>query len=114
MTPAKLAALLALIDDSTISGKIAKTVFDDMVEHRQGRRTDHQEKGLRQVTDTSEIETIIDGVISGNPKSVEDFKGGKEKALKFLVGQVMKESKGKANPQMVNEILLKKLRSHGI
>jgi aspartyl-tRNA(Asn)/glutamyl-tRNA(Gln) amidotransferase subunit B len=67
------------------------------------------EKGLEQVSDESEIEKIIDEVIKNNPKSVEDYKSGKEVALKFLVGQTMKESKGKANPQVVGEILKKKL-----
>jgi aspartyl-tRNA(Asn)/glutamyl-tRNA(Gln) amidotransferase subunit B len=109
VTADKLAALLALIENNTISGKIAKTVFDDMVNTGRDAELIIRENGLRQVTDTSEIEKIVDAVISGNPESVGDFKSGKEKALKFLVGQIMKESRGKANPQMVNEILLKKL-----
>jgi len=107
--PKDLAMLLKRIDDATISGKIAKTVFEEMLETGKNPDTIINEKGLRQVTDTGAIESIIDEVIKNNPKSVEDFKNGKDKAFKFLIGQVMKESKGKANPQMVNDILMKKL-----
>lgn len=107
--PQQLAELLKRIDDATISGKIAKTVFEEMLETGKNPDTIINEKGLRQVTDTGAIESIIDEVIKNNPKSVEDYKNGKDKALKFLIGQVMKESKGKANPQMVNDILIKKL-----
>lgn len=106
---ADLAALLKLIDDNTISGKIAKTVFRDMIETGEKPETIIEEKGLKQVSDTSEIEAIIDKVIASNQQSVDDFRNGKEKAIGFLVGQVMKESRGKANPQIVNEILIKKL-----
>ena len=67
------------------------------------------EKGLVQVSDSSAIEGIIDTVLAGNQQSIDDYKNGKEKAIGFLVGQIMKESKGKANPQVVNELLLKKL-----
>jgi len=107
--PKDLAILLKRIDDATISGKIAKTVFEEMLETGKNPDTIINEKGLRQVTDTGALESIIDEVIKNNPKSVEDYKSGKDKALKFLIGQVMKESKGKANPQMVNDILIKKL-----
>jgi len=107
--PKDLAMLLKRIDDATISGKIAKTVFEEMLETGKNPDTIINDKGLRQVTDTAAIESIIDEVIKNNPKSVEDFKNGKDKAFKFLIGQVMKESKGKANPQMVNDILMKKL-----
>ncbi|MEJ5362611.1 MAG: Asp-tRNA(Asn)/Glu-tRNA(Gln) amidotransferase subunit GatB [Spirochaetota bacterium] len=107
--PKDLAILLKRIDDATISGKIAKTVFEEMLETGKNPDTIINEKGLRQVTDTGAIEVIIDEVLKNNPKSVEDYKSGKDKALKFLIGQVMKESKGKANPQLVNDILIKKL-----
>jgi len=107
--PKDLATLLKRIDDATISGKIAKTVFEEMLATGKNPDTIINDKGLRQVTDTGAIESIIDEVIKNNPKSVEDYKNGKDKALKFLIGQVMKESKGKANPQMVNDILMKKL-----
>jgi len=109
VNPKMLAELLTLIDNNTISGKIAKTVFEEMIKTGNQAIKIVEEKGLKQVTDTGAIEKIIDEVLNNNAKSIEDYKNGKDKALKFLVGQVMKESKGKANPQMVNEILLKKL-----
>lgn len=109
VTPSKLASLIKLIDDGTISGKIAKTVFDEIVLTGKEPSVIIDEKGLKQVTDLSAIEPIIDRIIEANPQSVEDYKNGKEKALKFLIGQVMRESKGIANPQAVNDLLLKKL-----
>ncbi len=107
--PSDIAALLKLIDNNTISGKIAKTVFKHMVETGEAPQKIIDEKGLVQVSDSSEIEGIIDVVLKNNSQSVTDYKNGKEKALGFLVGQIMRESKGKANPQVVNELLLKKL-----
>lgn len=108
--PEMLTALLALIDDDTISGKIAKTVFDEMVQTGADPSDIVRERGLVQLTDMGAIESIIDRVIAENPESVADYKSGKERALKFLMGQAMKESKGKANPRIVNDLLLKKLR----
>jgi len=108
--PEMLTALLALIDDDTISGKIAKTVFDEMVRTGADPSDIVRERGLVQLTDMGAIESIIDRVIAENPESVADYKSGKERALKFLMGQAMKESKGKANPRIVNDLLLKKLR----
>ena len=107
--PADIAELLKLIDNNTISGKIAKTVFRDMLETGDSPQKIIDAKGLVQVSDSSEIEKIIDDVLTKNAQSAADYKNGKEKALGFLIGQIMKESKGKANPQMVNELLLKKL-----
>jgi aspartyl-tRNA(Asn)/glutamyl-tRNA(Gln) amidotransferase subunit B len=107
--PADIAELLKLIDNNTISGKIAKTVFKDMLERGGSPQKIIDEKGLVQVSDSSEIEKIIDDVLSKNEQSVADYKNGKEKAMGFLIGQIMKESKGKANPQVVNELLIKKL-----
>ncbi len=110
VTPEHLASLVKLIDDGTISGKMAKTLFDEMM--NTGKRPEDivREKGLKQVTDVSEIETMVDRVIASNPESVADYKNGREKALGFLVGQVMKESRGKANPQLVNDILRGKMQ----
>ena len=108
--PASLAKLIIMIDDNTINGKIAKTVFAEMIETGKEPGKIVEEKGLKQVTDTGEIDKIVDDVISASQKSVDDFKNGNEKAIGFLVGQVMKLSKGKANPQMVNEILIRKLK----
>jgi aspartyl-tRNA(Asn)/glutamyl-tRNA(Gln) amidotransferase subunit B len=109
VTPVMLAELIGLIDDNTISGKIAKTVFADMIESGKTPKRIVEEKGLVQVTDTSAIEAIVSQGVGENPQSVKDFREGKEKAMGFLVGQIMKASKGKANPQMVNELLRKKL-----
>ncbi len=108
--PKGLSALLLLIDNNTISGKIAKSVFKEMVETGNEPEKIVEEKGLRQVTDSAEIEKMIDRVLNENQQSVDDYRNGKEKALKYLIGQVMKESRGKANPQVVNEILTRKLK----
>jgi aspartyl-tRNA(Asn)/glutamyl-tRNA(Gln) amidotransferase subunit B len=110
LTPVLLAGMLRRIDDGTISGKIAKTVFDEM--WQSGRDADAviAEEGLKQVTDTGAIEAIIDEVIAANPGQVEEYRGGKEKVFGFFVGQVMKASRGKANPAAVNELLKKKLQ----
>jgi aspartyl-tRNA(Asn)/glutamyl-tRNA(Gln) amidotransferase subunit B len=107
--PQQLAGMLKLIDSGTISGKIAKTVFEEM--YKTGKDADSivKEKGLVQISDTGEIEKAVDEVIAKNPNEVERFKAGDEKLLGFFVGQIMKVTKGKANPQMVNELLRKKL-----
>ncbi len=109
ISPKSLAGLIQLIDNSTINGKIAKDVLPLMLSENKTADQIVKEKGLAQVQDTGLIEQIADKVIAANPKSVEDFKAGKKQALGFLVGQVMKESQGKANPKMINEILTKKL-----
>ncbi|PLX95939.1 MAG: Asp-tRNA(Asn)/Glu-tRNA(Gln) amidotransferase GatCAB subunit B [Desulfuromonas sp.] len=106
----RLAGLLKRIDDSTISNKIAKTVFDAMWGSDQAADAIIEEKGLKQVTDTGAIEAIIDEIIAANMGQVEEYRGGKEKVFGFFVGQVMKASKGKANPAAVNELLKKKLQ----
>lgn len=109
LKPEHLAGLLQLMDKGTISGKIAKTVFEDM--YKTGRDADSivKEKGLVQVSDESEIEKIIDEILSGNPNEVERFRAGDAKLMSFFVGQIMKMTKGKANPKIVNELLKKKL-----
>ena len=104
-----LAKLINLIKDGTISGKIAKTVFEMMADGDQDPEKIVEEKGLKQQSDPKELEKIIDKVISDNPKNVEAYKSGKDKLFGFFVGQVMKQSNGKANPQLVNQILKKKL-----
>ncbi len=110
VTPQNLANLLQLIDKGTISGKIAKNVFEEMFKDGKDPQAIVEEKGLVQISDTAELEKIVEEVVEANPGPVEDFKGGKKKALGFLVGQVMKATKGKANPQMVNKILGDKLK----
>ncbi len=109
ISPNNLGKLINLINSNKISNKIAKDVFPIMLEENKNPEVIVKEKNLIQITDTSAIESAIDNVINNNPKQVEEFKSGKEKVIGFLVGQVMKETKGKANPQMVNKILREKL-----
>jgi len=99
-----------LISDNTISGKIAKDVFADMYKTSKDALVIVEEKGLKQMTDTGAIETIVDEVIAENPDNVAAYQGGKDKLFGFFVGQVMKKTQGKANPAMVNELLKAKLR----
>ena len=105
-----LAGLLARIADNTISGKIAKQVFDAMWSGEGSADEIIEQKGLVQITDTGAIEKMIDEVIAANPDQLEQYRAGKEKLLGFFVGQVMKASGGKANPAQLNEILRKKLQ----
>jgi aspartyl-tRNA(Asn)/glutamyl-tRNA(Gln) amidotransferase subunit B len=109
VSPDRLAGMVRMISDGTISTKIAKTVFEEMYRTGLDAETVVKEKGLVQVSDTGAIEQIIDAVIKANPAQQADYKSGKEKLFGFFVGQVMKASKGKANPEMVNELLKKKL-----
>ncbi|MBE7423182.1 MAG: Asp-tRNA(Asn)/Glu-tRNA(Gln) amidotransferase subunit GatB [Zoogloeaceae bacterium] len=106
----QLAGLVARIADDTISGKIAKEVFDALWSG-DGENADAviEAKGLKQISDTGALERIIDEVLAASPKSVEEFRAGKEKAFNALVGQAMKATRGKANPQQVNDLLRKKL-----
>lgn len=106
---AKLIGLLDLMKDGTISGKIAKDVLDVMIETGEDAAKIVESKGLKQVSDTGAIEKIIDKVIAENQPSVLEYRSGKDRLFGFFVGQVMKESKGQANPSVVNEILKKKL-----
>ncbi|MEW5780842.1 MAG: Asp-tRNA(Asn)/Glu-tRNA(Gln) amidotransferase subunit GatB [Pseudomonadota bacterium] len=108
----QLAGMIRRISDGTLSSKLAKEVFDALW-NGEGENADAiiAARGLQQVTDTTALEPIVDEVIAANPKSVEEFRAGKEKAFNALVGQVMKATKGKANPQQVNELLRRKLSS---
>ncbi len=108
-SPRGLVRLLELQDDGTISGKIAKTVLETMAATGQDPDTVVQEQGLMQIADESALTSVVDGVLEANPGSVEDYRQGKKKALGFLVGQVMKETGGKANPQLVNRLLAERL-----
>jgi aspartyl-tRNA(Asn)/glutamyl-tRNA(Gln) amidotransferase subunit B len=110
VSAANLGGLVDLIADNTISGRIAKDVFAEMVETGKPAALIVEEKGLRQVTDTGAIESAIDGVLAANADKVADYRGGKEKLFGFFVGQVMKQTQGKANPALVNEILATKLK----
>jgi aspartyl-tRNA(Asn)/glutamyl-tRNA(Gln) amidotransferase subunit B len=109
LKPIQLVDMLKLIDNGTISGKIAKTVFEEM--YKSGKEAGQivKEKGLVQISDAGEIEKAIDEILTKSQREVERYKAGDEKLMGFFVGQVMKATKGKANPQMVNELLKKKL-----
>jgi len=109
IAPAQLAELVAAIDSGQISGKIAKDVFSEMFATGKSAAIIIKEKGLVQVSDMGALEALVDQAIASNPKSVADFKAGNAAAINFLKGQVMKLSKGKANPQLVGEILARKL-----
>ena len=109
VTPADLVGLLSLIDKGTISGKIAKTVFEEMYKTGEKPGAIVEAKGLVQVTDEGEIAGIVDEVLAANSDNVARYKAGAEKLLGFFVGQVMKATKGKANPKIVNELLRKAL-----
>ncbi|WP_339061051.1 Asp-tRNA(Asn)/Glu-tRNA(Gln) amidotransferase subunit GatB [Tepidibacillus marianensis] len=110
VTPQMLGELIQLVEKGTISIKIGKAVFRDMLESGKAPKTIVEEKGLVQITDEGAIAAIVDQVIANNPQSVEDFRNGKDKAVGFLVGQVMKESKGKANPGVVNKLIVERLK----
>jgi aspartyl-tRNA(Asn)/glutamyl-tRNA(Gln) amidotransferase subunit B len=107
--PANLAGLLKLVDDGTISGKIAKDVFEKM--YRSGETAQHivSREGLTQVADAGALGAVVDQVVAAHPKVVEDWKSGKKAAMGFLVGQVMKATGGRANPALVNSLLSEKL-----
>ncbi len=109
VSPENLAQLLRLVEEGAISGKIAKTVFEDMFHTGKDPESIVKEKGLVQISDEGALDSIIDQVIAQNPKSVEDFKSGKKQAIGFLVGQIMKETKGQANPGLVNKMLTEKM-----
>ncbi len=106
---AKLAKLVQRIEDKTISGKAAKDVLDYLMEHDVDVDDAIEELGLKQITDTSAIEAMIDEILAANAEKVEQYRAGKEKLFGFFVGQVMKASRGKADPKLVNELLKKKL-----
>lgn len=105
LSPSHLVEMLSLIDKGVISGKIAKTVLEEMLSTGKPPDTIVREKGLLQISDASALRSVVEQVVKDNPKVVDDYRSGKEKAMGFLVGQVMKHTRGKANPQMVNSIL---------
>jgi len=109
LQPGQLAGMLRLLENGTISGKIAKTVFEDMFRSGKDAETVVREKGLVQISDEGAIEKAVDEVLSKHTTEVERFRSGDEKLIGFFVGQVMKETRGKANPQLLNELLKRKL-----
>ncbi len=109
VTAEALGGLIDLISDDTISGRIAKDVFAEMFETGRAATEIVEEKGLRQVTDTGALEAAVDQVMADNPDRVSDYRGGNQKLIGWFMGQIMKASQGKANPQKVNELLREKL-----
>ncbi len=111
LTPEHLVEMLQLMEKGTISGKIAKTVFEEMFATGKSAAKVVEEKGLLQISDESQLAEIVAQVVADNPEVIEDYKKGKKKALGFLVGQVMKTTRGKANPQIVNKLFLDSIQS---
>ncbi len=107
--PEHLAQMVGMIDEGKISGKIAKSLFEEMLGRREAPEKIVREKALEQVSDLESIEKAVDRVLDAHSQQVSEYRAGKEKVFGFLVGQIMKATRGKANPQMVNEILRKKL-----
>ena len=110
VSPQHTGELLSLVKDGVISGKIAKDIFDDMVATSKAPTILVEEKGLKQVSNTDELEAIIDKILADNPGQVEQFKSGKDKLFGFFVGQLMKATNGQANPELSNTILKEKLK----
>ncbi len=109
VSPSQLAALLTMVEKNTISGKIAKTVFTDMMASGDDPATIVQEKNLAQVSDVGELLALVKEIVAANPAQVEDYRAGKSKLLGFFVGQLMQKTKGQANPQLANELFSKEL-----
>ncbi len=114
VSPERLGGLLARIADDTISGKIAKQVFEAMWQGEDDADAIIDKQGLRQITDSSELERVIDGIIAANPDQVAQYRAGKDKLFGFFVGQVMRATQGKGNPAQVNALLAKKLSADTI
>jgi aspartyl-tRNA(Asn)/glutamyl-tRNA(Gln) amidotransferase subunit B len=110
VTPEALAGLLKMTDENIISGKIAKSVFEEMYATGKPPETIVEQKRLKQVTDEGEIGKVIESVLTAHPDQVEEYRAGKDKLLGFFVGQIMKQTQGKANPKIVNEVLREKLK----
>ncbi|HBT41548.1 MAG TPA: Asp-tRNA(Asn)/Glu-tRNA(Gln) amidotransferase GatCAB subunit B, partial [Rhodospirillaceae bacterium] len=110
ISAAHLSKLLGLMDDGTISGKIAKDVFEIMWETSGDPEQIVEDKGLKQITDTGAIEAAVDAAIASNPEQADEIRQGNDKAIGWFVGQIMKATQGKANPQQVNQLLREKLK----
>lgn len=111
LTPENLGQMIQLIEDGTISSKIAKRLFKHLVTKGGDARKVVEEQGMIQISDPAKLKPMIDEVIAANPESVEDYKNGKERALGFFVGQIMKQTRGQANPQVVNKLILEILNN---
>jgi aspartyl-tRNA(Asn)/glutamyl-tRNA(Gln) amidotransferase subunit B len=109
--PTDLVQMLKLIDDGSISGKMGKAVFEEMFTSGKSPALIIKEKGLVQISDQGTLLPVIEEIIKSNPKVVEDYKNGKEKAFGFFIGQIMKSTRGQANPALVNQLLKEQLDS---
>ncbi|MFW6381489.1 MAG: Asp-tRNA(Asn)/Glu-tRNA(Gln) amidotransferase GatCAB subunit B, partial [Bacillota bacterium] len=105
-----LGELLQLMEEGTISNKIAKNVFEEMFKTGKKAETIVEKEGLKQISDEDKLEELVDEIIADNPDAVEDIQNGKNRAIGYLVGQVMKETRGKANPQLVNKMFRDKIK----
>jgi aspartyl-tRNA(Asn)/glutamyl-tRNA(Gln) amidotransferase subunit B len=112
VTPVHLGELLLMVDKGTISGKIAKTVFPDMMESGQDPQAIVEKKGLLQVSDEGELLSLVKEIVAANPAQAEDYRSGKDKLMGYFVGQLMQKTKGKANPKIANELFVKELTPH--
>lgn len=110
LTPAHLAGMIKLIQDETISSKIAKKVFKEIITNDTDPKAFVEAKGMVQLSDPAKLQPIIDEVLDNNEQSIEDFKNGKDRAVGFLVGQIMQKTRGKANPKVVNKLLMASLK----
>ena len=110
LTPEHLATMIKLIQDETISSKIAKNVFKEIIKNDTEPKAWVEEKGMVQLSDPAKLQPIIDEVLDNNAQSIEDFKNGKDRAVGFLVGNIMKQTHGKANPKVVNKLLMASLK----
>ena len=111
LTPEGLAGMIKLIENGTISSKIAKKVFKELIENGGDPEEIVKEKGLVQISDEGAFLKIVTETLDANPQSIEDFKNGKDRAIGFLVGQIMKATKGQANPPIVNKLLLQEIKN---
>ena len=109
-TAEQLGKLIILIDKGTISSSIAKKVFEELLENPRDPEEIIKEKGWIQISDEGAIKEVVQKILEANPGSIADYKAGKDRALGFLVGQAMKETKGKANPQLLNKLFLEELK----
>ena len=110
LNPEYLAKLINFIEDGTISSKQAKKVFEPMMTENKDPEKIIEEKGMKQISDPNALKTMANEVLDANPQSIEDYANGKDRAVGFLVGQVMKKSRGQANPGMVNKLLVELLK----
>jgi aspartyl-tRNA(Asn)/glutamyl-tRNA(Gln) amidotransferase subunit B len=110
LTPSNLAGMVKLIEDGTISSKMAKKVFKGILDGEEPNAY-AKEHGLVQLSDPAQLQPIVDEVLDNNEQSIEDFKNGKDRAVGYLMGQIMKQTRGKANPQVVTQLLMKSLKA---